>query len=238
MSGTVIELKNVKHAFKMGNNEFPVINGISLSLKQGHFVSLLGKSGSGKSTLLNLIGGLMKPSMGEILVFDTDIAKLNENQLAEFRKDKLGFIFQSYNLIPTLNTFENVELPLIFQGMPPAERAPKVRAVLEMVGLSEHEAHKPGELSGGQQQRTSIARALVTEPSIVLADEPTGNLDTQTEEEVMAFIRRLNKERGITFLVVTHDEQVAQGSDRVIVLKDGIVVSDAGQEGSPERKAL
>ncbi len=222
----IINISNLQHSFQMGKNHFPVLKGVSLEIAQGDYVALLGKSGSGKSTLLNLIGGLMKPTSGEISLFGTDITKLNENQITEFRKGKVGFIFQSYNLIPTQTTFENVELPLIFFGMCPKERAARVEEVLEIVGLKDHKSHLPGELSGGQQQRVSIARALVTNPEIVLADEPTGNLDSQTEAEVMEFMKRLNRQKKITFIIVTHDEQVSESTDRTIYLKDGIIVSD------------
>lgn len=225
----VITVKELHHSFKMGPNDFSVLKGISLEVQQGDYVALLGKSGSGKSTLLNLIGGLMKPSKGEINLFGSDITKLSENQITEFRKGRVGFIFQSYNLIPTQSTFENVEMPLIFLGVPPDERKSKVEEVLEIVGLTNHKTHLPGELSGGQQQRVSIARALVTNPQLVLADEPTGNLDSQTEAEVMSFMKNLNRERNITFIIVTHDEQVSETTDRVIYLKDGVLVSDIRQ---------
>ena len=230
----IINISNLQHSFQMGKNQFSVLKGISLEIEQGDYVALLGKSGSGKSTLLNLIGGLMKPTSGEISLFGTDITKLNENQVTEFRKGKIGFIFQSYNLIPTQTTFENVELPLIFFGMCPKERAARVEEVLEIVGLKDHKSHLPGELSGGQQQRVSIARALVTNPQIVLADEPTGNLDSQTEAEVMEFMKRLNRQKGITFIIVTHDEQVSESTDRTIYLKDGIIVSDTKKDLSKE----
>ncbi len=222
----IIKINDLHHTFKMGKHELAVLKGISLEFLEGEYVSLLGKSGSGKSTLLNLIGGLMKPTLGEIWIRGTDITKLNENQVAGFRAGTIGFIFQSYNLIPTRNTFENVELPLIFLGMNPGERKVKVDEVLQTVGLENHKDHLPGELSGGEQQRASIARALITNPKIVLADEPTGNLDTQTEAEIMKFMKNLNKERNITFIIVTHDEQISRDTDRIIYLQDGVILSD------------
>ncbi len=224
--GKIISIRELHHAFKMGKNDFEVLKGITLDFEEGEYVSLLGKSGSGKSTLLNIIGGLMKPTQGTVSVMDTDITALDENRMAEFRAGKLGFIFQSYNLIPTINTFDNIELPLIFLGLNPGEREGKVEEVLRTVGLENHKDHLPGELSGGEQQRASIARALITDPKIVLADEPTGNLDTQTEAQIMTFMKKLNREKKITFIIVTHDQQISQSTDRIIYLQDGVIISD------------
>lgn len=224
--GKLISIKGLYHVFKMGNNYLEVLKGISLDFEEGEYVSLLGKSGSGKSTLLNIIGGLMKPRQGTVSIAGTDITALDENQMAEFRAGKIGFVFQSYNLIPTINTFDNVELPLVFLGLNPRERKEKVEEVLEIVGLENHKEHLPGELSGGEQQRASIARALIAEPIIVLADEPTGNLDTGTEAQIMAFMKKLNRDKKITFIIVTHDQQISQSTDRIIYLQDGMIISD------------
>lgn len=222
----LVTLKDLSHSFTLGNTQVEVLKNISFQIQKGDFVSLLGKSGSGKSTLLNLIGGLMKPTSGQVFIEEQEVSALNENNLASLRKDLLGFVFQSYNLIPTLNTFENVEMPLVFSGVEIKERRKRVAEVLEIVGLSTHHRHMPNELSGGQQQRVSIARALINKPKLVLADEPTGNLDTQTEEDIINFMNVLNREHKITFIIVTHDEQVARNSRRIIFLKDGKLESD------------
>lgn len=222
----LIRVNDLSHSFTLGNNQFDVLKDINFQIPKGDFVSLLGKSGSGKSTLLNLIGGLMKPTKGNIFIEEQEISTLSENELAHMRKNYLGFVFQSYNLIQTLNTFENIEMPLVFSGLDRKERQIRVNEVLDIVGLSTHAQHMPNELSGGQQQRVSIARALVNKPKLVLADEPTGNLDTSTEEEIIAFMKNLNQDHNITFIIVTHDVQVANNSKRVISLKDGALVSD------------
>mgnify|MGYP000725049613 CR=1 FL=1 len=225
MTGS-IEIYDLKHTFKLGKVDVPVLHGINLQVKPGEFVALCGASGSGKSTLLNLVGGLAKPTQGKIVVNDTDITSLNENQLCIFRQKNLGFIFQSYNLIPSLTALENVELTLIFAGIPPKERKEKAQAFLELVGLADRMHHKPNELSGGQQQRVSIARALVNNPSVVLADEPTGNLDSRNGQEIMNLMRKINREGKRTFLVVTHDLSLAKLADRIIFLRDGLVVEE------------
>ncbi|HHU33337.1 MAG: ABC transporter ATP-binding protein [Zhaonellaceae bacterium] len=221
-----IETCDLKHTFKLGKIDVPVLHGINLQVKSGEFVALCGASGSGKSTLLNLIAGLTKPTGGKIIINDTDITNLSENQLCLFRQKNLGFIFQSYNLIPSLTALENVELTLIFAGLPPRERKEKAQFFLELVGLADRMNHKPNELSGGQQQRVSVARALVNNPSVVLADEPTGNLDSHTGREIMNLMRKINIEGKRTFLVVTHDLSLARLADRVIFLRDGLVVEE------------
>jgi putative ABC transport system ATP-binding protein len=219
-----IEVKELKHTFKLGKIDVPVLHGVNLQVEPGEFVALCGASGSGKSTLLNLVGGLTKPSSGQILVNDTNITNLDENQLCLFRQKNLGFIFQSYNLIPSLTALENVELTLIFAGFSAKERKEKAQEFLELVGLADRMNHKPNELSGGQQQRVSVARALVNNPSIVLADEPTGNLDSRNGEEIMNLMRQINKEGKRTFLVVTHDHTLARLADRTIFMRDGLIV--------------
>lgn len=190
---------------------------------------MVGASGSGKSTLLNLIGGLDRPREGDVIINGQSLNALDENAMCVFRQKNMGFIFQSYHLIPTMTALENVELPLIFGGESPKIRRDMARAMLEIVGLDDRMDHRPNELSGGQQQRVSIARALVANPGIILADEPTGNLDSKTEAEIIELMHRLNEENKQTFLVVTHDMSVADGADRKIILRDGWVVREEDQ---------
>lgn len=189
-------------------------------MEEGEFVSIVGTSGSGKSTLLNLVGGLMRPSQGKVYVKGEDLTRMNENNLALFRRRYIGFVFQSFNLITALSAVENVELPLIFANVPYSERETRVVSLLKNLGLEDRLDHKPSELSGGQQQRVSIARAIINNPEIILADEPTGNLDSKTSEEIMEVLYNLNK-TGQTFLVVTHDMDVAHYGSRIIYLSDG-----------------
>lgn len=222
----IISIKGLKHSFNLGKIEIPVLFGIDLSVKPGEFVALCGSSGSGKSTLLNLIGGLVKPTEGTIACLGQNITEMNENQLSLFRRDRLGFIFQAYNLLPELTALENVELPLIFAEIPSSQRRAMAIEALETVGLADRLDHKPNELSGGQQQRVSIARALVNRPQLVLADEPTGNLDSRNEKEIIDLMLRMNREQGKTFVVVTHDQSVADQASRVVYLRDGLVERD------------
>ena len=200
------------------------LNGVSVSIGQGEFVSIMGTSGSGKSTLLNLIGGLDRFDSGRIMVDELDIASLDENQLATYRREKIGFVFQSYNLIPTLTALQNVELPLVFSGIPKRDRLLRAEDILRTVGLDERIGHRPTEMSGGEQQRVAIARALINSPSIILGDEPTGNLDSKTGEEIMNLLTWLNKNGGLTVVMVTHDPEKARYADRVIQIKDGRIV--------------
>ncbi|OAJ74974.1 macrolide ABC transporter ATP-binding protein [Brevibacillus sp. SKDU10] len=225
MSNSIGELtvRDVNHFYKAGKLQVPVLHDINLHIGKSEFISLCGTSGSGKSTLLNLMAGLTRPEQGTIHVNGEEISKFNENQLCLFRRRCLGFVFQSFNLLPNLTAVENVELPLVFSGVSPRERRKKAIEILNRVGLENREHHKPNELSGGQQQRVSIARALVNEPGIVLADEPTGNLDTATEEEILQLMRQMNRESGTTFVIVTHDQEVASQSDRTIFLRDGYI---------------
>jgi putative ABC transport system ATP-binding protein len=214
------QTENLKMHFQMGNTTVHALRGVSLAVKEGEFVSIVGTSGSGKSTLLNLVGGLMKPTEGKVYVKHENLAAMNENQLALFRRRYIGFVFQSFNLVNTLTAEENVELPLVFSNVPLRERGKKVRTLLTDFGLEERLDHKPAELSGGQQQRVSIARAIITEPEIILADEPTGNLDSKTSQEIMEDLYTLNR-KGQTFLVVTHDMDVAHYGTRIVYLTDG-----------------
>ena len=187
---------------------------------------IVGRSGSGKSTLLNLVSGFIRPKEGEIIINGIKTSNLNETKFADFRIEHLGFIFQSFQLIPSMTAYHNVELPLIFKGVKEEERKLRTNEILDMVGLSDYRDHYPGELSGGQQQRVSIARALIVNPPIILADEPTGSLDSETEEDLLKFIIKLNRELGITFLIITHDDKVAQIGHRTIELRDGKVVEE------------
>lgn len=224
----MIEVQELSHSFKVGKkgneNEIPVLKNISLKIKKGEIASIVGRSGSGKSTLLNLISGYISPTAGEIIIKDTNVTVYNEKKWAKFRLDNFGFIFQSFQLIPSLTTFENIELPLTLKGIDSATRKKQVMELLQSVGLQNHADHYPNELSGGQQQRVSIARALITKPSIILADEPTGSLDSETEKEILDLIKQLNKEQGITFFIITHDEEVAKISNHQFQLQDGVLI--------------
>ncbi|MCH1626982.1 ABC transporter ATP-binding protein [Ferdinandcohnia quinoae] len=227
----MIELKNVSHDFEIGKKEhksiIPVLRNISFTVGQGEIVTVVGRSGSGKSTLLNVISGFIHPKEGGIFIDGTKVSDLNEAKFADFRLKHLGFIFQSFQLIPSMTAFQNVELPLILKGVSDTERKQKTKEILEKVGLLEFKDHYPSELSGGQQQRVSIARALIVNPPIILADEPTGSLDSETEEDLLNFIIKLNKELGITFLIITHDERVARIGHRTIEIADGRVLEEA-----------
>ena len=224
----MIKINELQHHFKIGKkgNErsVPVLKGVTLEVGKGEIVAILGKSGSGKSTLLHILAGFMSPEAGSVVVNGQETAVLKESQQATFRLANFGFIFQNFQLMPGLNAFENVELPLKIQGMDEAERKMKVQKLLEKVGLEEVSGHYPNELSGGQQQRVSIARALITDAPIILADEPTGSLDSETEKEILLLIQSLNKKLGLTFVIITHDEEVAAVADRQYRLHDGELV--------------
>ncbi len=221
-----IEVKGLKHTFVMGQVDVPVLHGIDFVVQPGGFTALCGSSGSGKSTLLNLIGGLTKPTEGSIELDGQIVSVMSENELCVFRRDNIGFIFQSYNLMPYLTALENVELALIFGEMPEEKRREQAIEMLQKVGLEDRMHHKPSELSGGQQQRVSVARALVTNPKVVLADEPTGNLDSQTGDDILQLLRSLNEKQQSTFLIVTHDAKIAEACDHTIFLEDGVIVKE------------
>ena len=221
MAKQVIDIRNLRKVYRMGEERIVAVNNISLSITQGEICCLLGKSGSGKSTLLNLVAGLEKPTKGEIIFNNQHIERMNENQLANFRQKYVGFVFQSYNLLPTLTALENVTLPLIFQKMPKKAREKQAMEMLKAVGLENRAHHKPGEMSGGQQQRVSIARAFINNPQVVFADEPTGNLDTKTTYEMMDLITGLAKKNNQTLVIVTHDLEISDYCDRIIHLSDG-----------------
>lgn len=217
----MLRVEGLSHAFKNGSETTLVLQNISFHVRKGEMIALLGSSGSGKSTLLNLMAGLMKPTEGEIYIADHNIVKMNENKLAEFRRRHIGFIFQAYELLPNLTVRENIEMPLVFHSTRPSVRKQKALQLLEQVGIPDKAELFPSQLSGGQQQRVSIARSLITEPSVIFADEPTGNLDTKTEEEILMILKRLNKTMNTTFIIVTHEREVAQQTQKIITLRDG-----------------
>ncbi|NWQ41572.1 ABC transporter ATP-binding protein [Bacillus sp. EB106-08-02-XG196] len=221
----MITIKNLSHEFAVGKKGrqtvIPVLRDISFEVEKGEIVTIVGRSGSGKSTLLNLVSGFIHPKEGEIWINGQKVSQLNETKFAEFRIKNLGFIFQSFQLIPSMTAFQNVELPLILKGVNEDKRKKQTNEMLAKVGLADYQEHYPGELSGGQQQRVSIARALIVNPPIILADEPTGSLDSETEDDLLKFIKQLNADLGITFLIITHDEKVAEIGHRTIELTDG-----------------
>lgn len=221
--GKIIELKNVRKVYRMGDEKIVALDNMNLEIYQGEIVCLLGTSGSGKSTLLNMMAGLEKPSKGQIIIKNKNIEKMSENQLAAFRQRYIGFVFQSYNLLPTLSALENVTLPLIFRNVKTSKRQEKAKKMLEAVGLEKRLNHKPSQMSGGQQQRVSIARAFVGDPNIVFADEPTGNLDTKTTLEIMELMTKMAKEQNQTLIIVTHDIEISYYADRIIHIRDGNV---------------
>ena len=222
----LIRIRHLAKAYRRGDQEIPVLSAIDLDVMPGEFVALMGPSGSGKSTLLNLIAGIDQPSAGTIEIGGVDIATLSEGQLADWRAANVGFIFQFYNLIPVLNAFENVELPLLLADLSPRQRRERVAQVLELVGLSDRADHQPNELSGGQQQRVAIARALVTDPTLIVADEPTGDLDRVTGAEVLSLLDQLVKELGKTIVMVTHDPKAAARAGRMVHLEKGVLVDE------------
>lgn len=225
----IITMTNIEKVYNMGSNILKALDTVNLSITKGEYVAIVGPSGAGKSTLMNIIGCLDKPTKGEYII-DGLNTNCSDNKLAEIRNKKIGFIFQNYNLLPKLNVLENVELPLLYLGYPSKKIKEKAMEAIKKVGLETHIKHKPSELSGGQMQRVAIARALVTEPQIILADEPTGALDSKTGKEVLKMLTDLNNE-GNTIIIITHDREIASYSKRIITVKDGKIVSDVKNEG-------
>jgi putative ABC transport system ATP-binding protein len=223
---SLIEIRDLKKAYTRGRETVEALRGVSLNIAPGEFVSVMGPSGCGKSTLLHVIGGIDRPTGGAVRVNGTDLDAASEDELTRFRRDHVGFVFQFYNLLPTLSALENVELPLVALNYPRLARCKMARAALDLVGLADRASHRPAELSGGQQQRVAIARALVSNPKVILADEPTGDLDSASAQMVVDIIRELNRDLGLTFVVVTHNPEVGAVGTRIIHLRDGQVVGD------------
>ena len=232
----VIQVKNLYKIYRVGENKVRALNGVDLTIYEGEFCSIVGTSGSGKSTMLNMLAGLEKPTKGEVIVGGEHLERMNENQLVKFRREHVGFIFQSFNLLGTMDAVENVALPLTFRGVPKKVRMEKANQMLDLVGLSKHKDHKPNEMSGGQQQRVGVARALVVGPEIIFADEPTGNLDSNTSAEVMELMKKIVREQNQTLVMVTHDNHLASFADRIFHIIDGKIVKIEDNRGKGEDK--
>lgn len=220
----VIQVKDLYKVYRVGDTRVLALNGVDFSIYKGEFCAIVGTSGSGKSTLLNMLAGLEAPTKGQIIINDEHIERKTENQLVKFRREHIGFIFQSFNLMGTMDAIENVALPLTFQGMDRKERIERANQVLDMVGLKKHKKHRPTQMSGGQQQRVGVARALVVNPEIIFADEPTGNLDSNTSKEVMELMQKVVREQNQTLVMVTHDNHLAGFADRIFHIRDGRII--------------
>lgn len=225
----IIDINNIKKVYEMGEEKLFALNGVDVVIERNEYVAIMGPSGSGKSTLMNIIGCLDTPTSGKYILNGKDVHEMDDDELAEIRNKEIGFVFQTFNLLPRNNALHNVELPLIYSGLSKAERIKQAKEALANVGLADRMMHKPNELSGGQRQRVAVARALVNNPSIILADEPTGNLDTKTGEEIMALFTDLNK-KGNTIILVTHEEEIARHANRIIKIRDGLIESDNVKE--------
>ncbi len=229
MSESVIHIDNVVKTFNIGmENELEILHKICIDIKDGEFVSIVGSSGAGKSTLMNIIGLLDKPTQGKYTLNGIDTSNMKDDELSEIRNSQIGFVFQTFNLIPRMNALKNVELPMMYKGISQRERTAKARKLLEMVGMGNRMFHQPNQLSGGQKQRVSIARAMANDPAIILADEPTGALDTATGRMIMDIFHQLNKENGKTIVLITHSQELAKETDRIITISDGKIISDKG----------
>lgn len=230
-AGPVISVRDLYKIYRVGETKVRALNGVSFTINRGDFCSIVGASGSGKSTLLNMMAGLEKPTKGEIIIAGEHMESKTENQLVAFRREHIGFIFQSFNLMGTMNAIENVALPLTFQGMDKKSRNQRAEEMLDLVGLSKHKMHKPNQMSGGQQQRVGVARALVVQPEIIFADEPTGNLDSNTSVEVMNLMKKVVREKNQTLVMVTHDNYLAGFADLVLRIKDGKIIEIEDRRG-------
>lgn len=219
---TIVELRNVKKVYQMGEVQVHALRGVNLKVNKGDLIAIIGPSGSGKSTLLNMIGCLDKPTSGKVIIRGTDVSEMSENELARIRGKEIGFVFQFFHLVPTLTALENVELPMMFQGVSRKKRREKAKYLLKLVGLGKRMLHRPSQLSGGERQRVAIARALANDPALLLADEPTGNLDSKSGKEIIELIAKLNKE-GRTIIIVTHDISIAKYTRKIIHIKDGLI---------------
>lgn len=228
---SILEITDIHKTYKTGKVETPALRGVNISISAGEFTAIVGPSGSGKTTLINLIGGLDSPDTGKITLEGAEITGLSQRKLSDIRLTKIGFVFQAYNLIPVLSALENVEYVMLLQGVPPKERRQKAQAILEELGLKDLINKRPNEMSGGQQQRVAVARAIISDPKLVLADEPTANLDSATGGMLLDMMRRLNQEKKVTFIFSTHDSLVMQRARRVVTLKDGVVVDDQEKDG-------
>lgn len=222
----IVEAQALVKVYESGGHPLEVLKGVDMVVEPGEFTAIMGPSGSGKSTLLNMIGALDRPTSGEVRINGTAISGLNDNELADLRNREIGFIFQFFNLIPRMDALGNVELPLAIKGVPRIERKERATELLELVGLGDRTDHKPSQLSGGEQQRVAIARSLANDPPLLLCDELTGNLDSKTGEEILHLLRTLNKERGTTFLMITHDQEVGENVDRLLNFRDGVIIGD------------
>ncbi len=232
----VICVKDLYKIYRVGETKVRALNGVDFEINRGDFCSIVGTSGSGKSTLLNMMAGLEKPTKGEIIIAGEHMEKKTENQLVAFRREHIGFIFQSFNLMGTMNAIENVALPLTFQGIDRKTRNKKAEGMLDLVGLTKHKKHRPNQMSGGQQQRVGVARALVVEPEIIFADEPTGNLDSNTSVEVMNLMKKIVREKNQTLVMVTHDNYLAGFADVILHIKDGKIVQIDDNRGKEEKE--
>lgn len=236
MSEHIIEMKNIVKSFYIGTpNQLDILKGINIKVKKGEFVSIVGTSGSGKSTLMNIIGALDRPTSGDYILDATNINEISDNGLSEIRNKKIGFVFQTFNLIPRSSALKNIELPMLYYGMNKKERKEKAEYLLELVGMKDRMSHEPNELSGGQKQRVAIARALANNPSIILADEPTGALDSATGRLVMDLFHKVHEEEGRTIVFITHNSELADETERIITLRDGNIVSERENEGYSKR---